>query len=49
MPELERILKVHQVHKPPEMFGKERGYDPPGAYLRPVIKEVVERYLSKFS
>ena len=28
MPELERILQVHQAHKPPEMFEKERGYDP---------------------
>jgi len=28
MPELERILKVHYAHKPPEMVEKERGYDP---------------------
>lgn len=28
LPELERILKVHQAHKPPEMLAKERGYDP---------------------
>lgn len=28
MPELERILKVHHAHKPPEMIEKEQGYDP---------------------
>jgi glucosylglycerate phosphorylase len=28
MPELERILQVHQAHKPPEMIEKERDYDP---------------------
>ena len=28
MPELERILRVHQAHKPPEMVEKEKGYDP---------------------
>jgi len=28
MPELERILKVHHAHKPPEMIEKERQYDP---------------------
>ena len=28
MPELERILKVHYAHKPPEMIEKEQGYDP---------------------
>jgi len=28
MPELERILRVHQAHKPPEMMEKERSYDP---------------------
>lgn len=28
MPELERILKVHYAHKPPEMIEKEKGYDP---------------------
>ncbi len=28
MPELERILKVHHAHKPPEMIEKERNYDP---------------------
>lgn len=27
-PEMERILRVHQAHKPPEMLEKERGYDP---------------------
>jgi glucosylglycerate phosphorylase len=28
MPELERILQVHQAHKPPEMLEKEKTYDP---------------------
>ena len=28
MPELERILHVHQAHKPPEMLEKEKTYDP---------------------
>ena len=28
MPELERILKVHYAHKPPEMLEKEARYDP---------------------
>ena len=28
MPELERILKVHYAHKPPEMIEKEKHYDP---------------------
>jgi len=28
MPELERILKVHYAHKPPEMIEKEQEYDP---------------------
>jgi len=28
MPELERILKVHHSHKPPEMLKKEKSYDP---------------------
>jgi glucosylglycerate phosphorylase len=28
MPELERILKVHHAHKPPEMIEKEQAYDP---------------------
>jgi glucosylglycerate phosphorylase len=28
MPELERILRVHHAHKPPEMIEKEKGYDP---------------------
>lgn len=28
LPELERILRVHHAHKPPEMIEKERGYDP---------------------
>jgi len=28
MPELERILKVHHAHKPPEMIEKEQDYDP---------------------
>jgi glucosylglycerate phosphorylase len=28
LPELERILKVHHAHKPPEMLEKERHYDP---------------------
>ena len=28
MPQLERILKVHHAHKPPEMIEKEKGYDP---------------------
>ncbi len=28
MPELERILRVHHAHKPPEMLSKEREYDP---------------------
>ena len=28
MPELERILKVHYAHKPPEMIEKEQDYDP---------------------
>ncbi|MBN2060915.1 MAG: sugar phosphorylase [Deltaproteobacteria bacterium] len=28
MPELERILKVHYAHKPPEMLEKEKNYDP---------------------
>ncbi len=27
MPELERILRVHQAHKPPEMLEKEKGYN----------------------
>lgn len=27
-PEFERILKVHHAHKPPEMIGKEKDYDP---------------------
>ena len=28
LPELERILQVHQAHKPPEMLEKEKTYDP---------------------
>ena len=28
MPELERILRVHHAHKPPEMLEKEKSYDP---------------------
>ena len=28
LPELERILKVHQAHRPPEMIEKERHFDP---------------------
>jgi len=28
MPELERILRVHHAHKPPEMIEKEESYDP---------------------
>jgi len=28
LPELERILKVHHAHKPPEMLEKEKQYDP---------------------
>lgn len=28
MPELERILRVHYAHKPPEMLEKEKNYDP---------------------
>lgn len=28
IPELERILKVHCAHKPPEMLEKEKNYDP---------------------
>lgn len=28
MPELERILKVHYAHKPPDMIQKEKKYDP---------------------
>ncbi|MBW1800202.1 MAG: sugar phosphorylase [Deltaproteobacteria bacterium] len=28
MPELERILKVHHAHKPPELIEAEKGYDP---------------------
>ncbi len=28
MPEMERILKVHYAHKPPEMIEKEQHYDP---------------------
>jgi glucosylglycerate phosphorylase len=28
MPELERILRVHHAHKPPEMIAKEESYDP---------------------
>lgn len=28
LPELERILQVHQAHKPPEMWEKEKTYDP---------------------
>lgn len=28
MPELERLLKVHFAHKPPEMLEKEKRYDP---------------------
>lgn len=28
MPEMERILKVHYAHKPPEMLEKEEHYDP---------------------
>ncbi|HHO49061.1 MAG TPA: sugar phosphorylase [Desulfobacteraceae bacterium] len=28
MPELERILRVHHAHKPPEMIEKEKTYDP---------------------
>lgn len=28
LPELERVLKVHHAHKPPQMIEKERYYDP---------------------
>ena len=28
MPELERILRVHYAHKPPEMIDREQGFDP---------------------
>lgn len=28
LPELERIIRVHHAHKPPEMIEKERSYDP---------------------